>query len=157
MKPHGVKGELVLRAEHDFLVDELKALFIEVAGNKAPYFIKSIRESGPGFLVALEDVNRVEEARALVGKKLFISADLIDEPEYDLSWLGFELVDKQLGSLGKILSVSDNGEQSLVTVSYKDREVILPIVEDFIEKVDEENQVLYFNAPEGLIDLYLEE
>jgi 16S rRNA processing protein RimM len=147
----------VLRAEHDFSVDDLKALFIEVAGNKAPYFIKSIRESGPGFLVLLEEVNSVEAARMLVGKKLFISSDLIEEPEVDLSWLGFELVDKQLGSLGKILSVSDNGEQPLVTVSYKDREIILPIVEDFIEKVDEENQVLYFNAPEGLIDLYLEE
>ena len=157
MKPHGVKGELVLKAEHDFFSEELKALFIEVSGNKAPYFIKTIRESGPGFLVSLEDVNSVETARTLVGKKIFISSDLIDEPEYDLSWLGFELIDKQLGSLGKILSVSDNGEQALVTVSYKDREIILPVVEDFIEKVDEENKVLYFNSPEGLIDLYLEE
>jgi 16S rRNA processing protein RimM len=66
-------------------------------------------------------------------------------------------VDKLHGSLGKIMGVSDNGEQVLVTLRFKDREVILPVVEDFIDKVDEEKKVLYFNAPEGLIDVYLEE
>jgi hypothetical protein len=30
-------------------------------------------------------------------------------------------------------------------------------VEDFVERVDEEAKKLFFNAPEGLIEVYLEE
>ena len=147
----------MLRAELDFFIGDLKTIFVEVGGNKAPYFISGIRESGPGFVVSLEDVLKVEVAKTLVGKKVFVASDLINEAEADLSWLGFELVDKVHGSLGNILGVSDNGEQALVTLNYKNREVILPVVEDFIEKVDEENKILYFNAPDGLIDVYLED
>jgi 16S rRNA processing protein RimM len=40
---------------------------------------------------------------------------------------------------------------------YKEKEIILPLVEDFIEKIDENEKKLFFNAPEGLIDVYLDD
>ncbi len=66
-------------------------------------------------------------------------------------------MDAQFGSLGNILEVTDNGSQELFVLNYKGREVLLPFVEDFVERVDEEAKKIFFNAPEGLIDLYLEE
>lgn len=154
-KTHGVKGQLILKTDRDFDTTGLKALFIEVAGAKAPYFISEIKESGQALIIGLEDLDAVEKARPLIGKQVFIDASLVFEDEDETNWVGFELVDRTFGSLGRIVDVTDNGAQTLVSLNYKGREVILPMVEAFIEKVDEELRVISFNAPEGLIDVYL--
>ena len=41
-------------------------------------------------------------------------------------------------------------------VIYKEKEIILPITDDFIEEINETTKIIKYNAPEGLIDLYLE-
>lgn len=155
-KTHGLKGHLVLKADSDFFADRLQALFIEVAGAKAPYFIKELKQSGGNTIIALEELDSVEKAKKLIGKAVFIDETLVDQEEAEDDWTGFELVDKHHGPLGKITSVTDNGQQMLISVEHRGKEVILPLVEEFIERVDEDAKTLYFNAPEGLISLYLE-
>lgn len=155
-KTHGIKGQLILKTERDFDPEAIKAVFIESSTGKAPYFISEIKETNTGIIVGLEEVLAVEKAKLLLGKKVFIDAALVEKEE-ESEWLGFEVIDKQYGSLGIITSSSDNGSQELINLSYKGKEVILPLVDDFIESIDEETQKLYFNAPEGLIDLYLDE
>ncbi len=156
-KTQGLKGQLVLKAEADFFMDELKVLFVEIAGAKAPYFVGSIRENGNSLVVQLEEVDVVEKAKTLVGKKVFIDAGLIDDSEADFNWLGFELVDARHGVLGLITEVSDNGQQVLLNVNHKGKDVMLPLVEEFIDRVDEVQKKLFYKAPEGLIELYLGE
>jgi 16S rRNA processing protein RimM len=36
-------------------------------------------------------------------------------------------------------------------------EIFIPMIDDFIKKVDRENKELHVETPEGLIELYLEE
>lgn len=155
-KPHGVKGQLILRTESDFAIEALKVLFVEVSGAKAPYFISGYKKNNVGIIVSLEDIDVVEKARTLIGKKVFIDAEFILEEEEGPALLGYELIDKTRGLIGKIISVTDNGHQVLITVDHKGTEVILPLVEEFIERVDDAAKTVYFNAPEGLIDVYLE-
>jgi len=156
-KTHGIKGQLILKVETDFFQEEVKALFIETSTGQAPYFVSELKESNNGVIVLLEDIDAIEKAKVLVGKKVFIDSKLIDEAELDFNWLGYQLIDKQFGDLGEIMKVSDNGHQLLLTVMYKNKEVILPLVDDFIETIDEAGKKLYFNAPEGLIAVYLDE
>lgn len=155
-KTHGVKGQLILKAEKGFLVEDVKAVFIEMAGAKAPYFITEIKESNNGIIVGLEELTAVEKARTLIGRQVFIDAALVEEEEDEENWVGFELIDKHFGLLGKIKEVTDNGVQTLVSLIYKEKEIILPMVEEFIEKIDEEGKQILYNAPEGLINVYLD-
>jgi len=156
-KTHGVKGHLLFRADVDFDETALKAVFIETATGKAPHFITEMKVSANQFVILLEDVQSVEAAKKLIGKSVFIDAALVIAEQGGIDWEGFELVDKNFGSLGNILEVTDNGSQELFVLNYKGREVLLPFVEDFVEGVDEKAKKIFFNAPEGLIDLYLEE
>lgn len=153
-KTHGIKGQLILKTERDFDPEAVKAVFIESSTGKAPYFISEIKESNNGLIVSLEDVVAIEKAKLLLGKKVYIDAALVEEEEVS-EWLGFEVIDKQYGSLGIISSSSDNGSQELINLVFKGKEIILPLVDDFIESIDEGAKKLYFNAPEGLIDVYL--
>ena len=156
-KTHGVKGHLILRVEKEFKVDALKALFMESSTGKAPYFISEIKDSNNGLIIGLEEITAVEKAKPLLGKAVYIDSNLLEEEEEEMNWIGFELIDKNHGSLGEISGVSDNGQQILLSIRYKGKEVLLPLVEDFIENVDEAAKKLFFNAPEGLIELYLED
>jgi len=154
-KTHGIKGHLILKSEAEFYFEEVNAFFIDSAGSKAPYFVSEIKETNNGLIVLLEDVNSVEKAKLLLGKKVFIDSQFLAEETED--WVGYELIDTNYGSLGKVTGVSDNGHQLLVNLIYREKEVILPLIENFIESIDEDSKTIRYNAPEGLIDLYLEE
>lgn len=155
-KTHGVKGHLILRDEVALDTDAVKAFFLETRdGGKAPYFISELKESNQGLIVKLEEINAVEQAKSLIGKKVFAESKWIEEEAPDFDWLGFEVIDAHFGPLGQVDGVTDNGQQILLNIPYQGKEVILPLVEEFIEQVDEVNKKLYFKAPDGLIEVYL--
>lgn len=156
-KTHGIKGHLILKSEADFYFEDVTALFIETAGSKAPYFISEIKEIKNDLVVLLEEVSSVEKAKLLTGKKVFVDSQLVEEAVGAEDWAGFEIIDSELGSLGTITEMSDNGVQVLASIRYKDKDVILPMVEDFIERIDEAAKKIYYKAPDGLVQLYLDE
>src|SRR5690606_25914038 len=97
-----------------------------------------------------------EKAKTLIRKSVFIEAKYVEEEETDFDWIGYEVIEEKHGPLGKVNGMSDNGQQVLLSIDYKGNEVILPLVEDFIKSLDEKNKKLHYEAPEGLIDIYLE-
>jgi len=155
-KTHGVKGHLVLKDEANFVLEGLNAIFLESATGKAPYFIEEAKETNNGIILKLEELDSVEKAKKFIGKEVFIESRFVEEEELEQNFVGFELIDKTLGSLGKITNVSHNGLQDLIVLVYQGREVILPLVEEFVEKIDEENRTIFYNAPRGLVEVYLE-
>jgi 16S rRNA processing protein RimM len=156
-KTHGIKGHLILREDQTLFTEGLKTFFIETSTGKAPYFVTELRDTIQGLMVKLEEVDSVETAKKLVGKPVFVETKFVDVKEESDDWKGFELIDKEHGSLGIVTGSSTNGSQDLLSFEYRGREVILPLAEEFIEKIDEATKKIWFNAPDGLIDIYLEE
>ncbi len=153
-KTHGLKGELLLKEQEGHLDFETKVVFIDLPSGRAPYFVSSMREFKSGVLVHLEEVDTVEKARVLIGKPVYCE-DQYFFLEEELDYNGYELIDSKYGSLGPVLLTDDNGVQILLTVNVAEKEVIIPLVDDFIQSIDENNKIIRINAPEGLIDMYL--
>ena len=63
--------------------------------------------------------------------------------------------DNNYGVVGTIVSVNDNTAQALFEVENNGKQILIPMNDEFIEKVDRENKQIIVNTPEGLIDLYL--
>ncbi len=63
--------------------------------------------------------------------------------------------DERLGDIGIITGVNDNSAQALFEIKKGDIEILVPMIDDFIVKVDRENKAIILNTPEGLVDLYL--
>ena len=156
-KTHGIKGHLILKSDSEFYFEEVKAFFIDTAGSKAPYFVSETTEGNYGLIILFEDINSIEKAKPLLGKKVFISSEFLAEESVNEDWVGYELIDAGLGSLGTILEVNYTGHQLLVNINYKGKEIILPMVDDFIENIDDVAKKIFFKSPEGLIDIYLAE
>src|SRR5690606_31146182 len=70
--------------------------------------------------------------------------------------VGYLVVDEQEGELGEITAVQEFPQQFLATVDFDGQELLFPLSEDLILGIDEEEQVIEVELPEGLIDLYRE-
>ncbi|HQQ93623.1 MAG TPA: ribosome maturation factor RimM [Bacteroidia bacterium] len=155
-RTHGTKGQLVLKTSLEFDAGAMQAVFIEQNGSKAPYFILETKQAGGELILSLEGVDSPEKAKALLNRTLFAEEKYLVQQAGEQDWLGFELVDQNRGSLGKIDGISHNGQQSLLHLNLEGKEVILPMVDEFVKRIDHDLKTIYYEAPEGLIELYLE-
>ena len=160
-KTHGLKGEITIKLDvanpEDFA--ELRYVLIEDKGNLIPYFIENQKISGDKMFVQLQDVKKVEQAVVFIGKAVFLPNDMMPELDEDEFYykeiVGFKLIDAEKGEIGAISDVLEYPTQAVIQVMKDGKEILIPIHDDIIEKVDKKAKILNIKAPEGLIDMYL--
>ena len=154
-KPHGLKGHLILFTELDFK-NKLNVLFIEQGGSQAPYFIEEFKPFNNGFLVKLEGVNDINAATVLKNKEV-LAEEKYTIKEESFEYLHFTLIDEIKGEVGVIEGLEGNAANPLLRVLSGEKEILLPFNPEFILKSVKAKKQLFYKAPEGLIDMYLED
>lgn len=160
-KTHGLKGELTVKLDVANPMDftDLKYLLIDERGNLIPYFIEYQKIVGDKMIVQFQDVKKVEQALLFMGKAVFLPNELMpqlaDDEFYYKEIVGFRIVDETKGEIGEIADVLEYPTQAVIQVKKDGKEILIPIHDDIIRKVDKKAKVLNINAPEGLIDMYL--
>lgn len=158
---HGLQGSVILShiiGNSDWLKKEMP-LFIEL--NKEsyiPFFTDEFRATNDEeYILNLEEVINVEQAKKLIGKNVYAQEDLIAEKAADspLLWIGFEVTDRKYGRLGKIEDVMLTANQWLAQLTYKDSEVLFPLIEQTIQGIDLKKKKMQVNLPEGLLEVYV--
>ncbi len=166
-KVHGKQGELIIKLDVDFPEEYKNLESVLIRMNKQdnsliPFFISnSILLNNGTLKIKIDDVNTVDEAKALVGKELFLPLNslppLTGNKFYYHEVVNFEIVDKEKGNIGKIKRVLDYPTHAIFEVINTDgKEILIPITDEIIAKVNRENKTIEIIAPEGLIDIYLE-
>jgi 16S rRNA processing protein RimM len=160
---HGLKGELKLLVEDAYWDDfeQVKVIFLEQKGSKMPYFIEGIRGEHQN-IIKLEEVDDKDTAALVANKDLYVRAeDLSIEPDelpddrgLRFAFLtGYTVVDSELGPIGPILSIEEYPHQEMAIVQYGEREVLIPLVPQLIQRKDKKERKLYLDLPEGLLEL----
>ena len=70
--------------------------------------------------------------------------------------IGYSIEDIVKGPIGKVTGVADLKLNPLLIIDFNGKEILLPLFDGLIVNVDRESKQLKVNAPEGLIDLYLD-
>lgn len=160
-KTKGLKGELQLFFEFEnYHALDLDVLFLELNGKMVPFFNAShkLYDNSTG-LFFFEDVDHIDKAQPLLKKKVYLPLNKMPERgEEDFGYQdlkGFVVTDETEGTLGEITAVNEYPQQFVASVFYKEKEILFPLNEDIILEIDEEQQTLIVDLPEGLIDLYL--
>ena len=159
----GLQGEFILKHSlgKKTTLQGVEAIFLEERKNSfIPYFIQkaSVKDHEHVF-VKLEGVDTKEDARRLVQTPVYLLEDDFKKQTSSsapLSMLGYTVKDKQQGELGVIEEVIEMPMQVLVKVIYKEKEVLLPLNEQSLIKMDKKQQVIHVDLPDGLLDLYME-
>lgn len=159
---HGLQGALVLShvAGTGEWLKKDDVLFLELRKDSyIPFFVTQAKPANhEEYIVYLEDVTAVEDAKKLINKGAYVKEDILNKTRGDspLLWIGFNLVDRTKGSLGIIDDVLQAGVQWLAKLMIEDKEVLIPLVKEMIVEVNMRNKYIRMDLPEGLVELYLE-
>ena len=159
-KPFGYKGQMVFFLDVDSPQDyaDLDSVFIETKTGLVPYFFKVDNINGNKAVVTFEDITP-DEAHALAGHDLYLPLDLLPKLTgnqfYFHEVIGFRVVDSHYGDIGTLQSIIEYPAQPLFQIDKEGKEILIPIIDPVIKLVDRENKTLHIDAPNGLIELYL--
>jgi 16S rRNA processing protein RimM len=160
-KPHGFKGNLIVHLETDEpeLYENMESVFVDTNGMLVPFFFEFAQVHGANkLLVKFEDTSP-EEAEKLINKDLYLPLESLPELDgtdfYYHEIIGFTLFDQTNTEVGLIKSINDATAQALFELEIDGKEILVPIVDEWILEVDRENKAILVEIPDGLIDLYL--
>lgn len=161
IKTHGIKGEISIRIDADSPQNyrQLSHIFLEIRNGLVPFFISKMGIHTDKAYVKLQDIDTVEAAAGLAGLDIYLPLELLPKLKgnkfYFHEVTGFTVIDTVAGELGPIEKVLEYPGQALFQIFSSGREVLIPIRDELIEKVDRRSKTIFINAPEGLIDLYV--
>lgn len=163
VKKYSFKGEVLVKLDTDQpeIYNNLDAVFIELKNNLIPFFIEHSQLHKSQLLrIKFEDVITEEDADAIMKCELFLPLELLPKLEgnkfYFHEVIGFKVEDVNFGSVGVITGINDTTSQALFEIDRDGIEILIPLNDEFIQKVDRDNKKILVDTPEGLIDLYLE-
>ncbi|KAA1243889.1 ribosome maturation factor RimM [Aquimarina sp. RZ0] len=156
------KGEVLIKLDTDDPESYIKmeSVFVDYNKNLVPFFIeKSSLHKSDLLRVKFEDIDSEEEADDLMKAKIYLPLDLLPELEGDKFYfhevIGFKVIDQSYGEVGVVTNINDSTAQALFEIDHNGVEILIPMNDEFIDKVDRELKTIFVNTPEGLIDLYL--
>ncbi len=162
-KLHGFKGEVslfldVTNPEDYYNIDNV---FIDINNQLTPFFIESFKlKNHPFAAVKFEGINSEMDAKIILRKNLYLPSSILKKLEgnnfYDHEVVGYKVIDEQYGEVGVLESIIDLSVNPLIQVMNGTKEVLIPLLDDLVKKVDRDNKILHINAPSGLISLYLD-
>jgi 16S rRNA processing protein RimM len=157
----GVKGEMILQHHlgKKTALKNLETIFIEDKKEEMlPYFIEYANvKTEEEIYIKLEGVSTKESAQKLLQKELWLTEeDFLKHAgkSAPISFVGFHLIDSGK-DLGEIAEVIEQPHQVLCKIYIGGKEVLIPIHEETLEKIDKKKKQLFVILPEGLLDIYL--
>jgi len=134
---------------------KLKFVYIEKSsGQKDRFGLRKIDVSGKILFVELEDISTVESAQALVGCKVFLPEDMLEQlPEGEYYWrdiIGLDVYNEDDKYIGRIEAVFPTGSNDVYVCKGNEREILLPAIAEVIRKIDVNRRVMTVRLLEGL-------
>lgn len=161
VRTYGLTGQLSFKIHQEFSNSTIKdnmPVFLLKEGIPVPFFIESVKDSGGNRVVKLKHIDDEGAANKFVGCKVLIILGEIEEiePEEESEYSGYSVFDKHHGFIGTFVDFNMIPGNPVFETSFEGKTIILPFLEKFILKIDDEKKEIHIEAPEGLIDLYLE-
>lgn len=168
-KPHGTKGELkiLLNKEYDGIIEDYlvnsPSIFVQLKGSKVPFQIRHIH-FGNNIICHFKQVQSRKEAELLTGELLYLPKQELEEiiaqfPEEDVFeapgiLLGFQVEDKNYGILGTVREIRSLPQQECLVIDKGGKELLVPMVEAFVQKIQLKKKLVLTELPEGFLDIF---
>lgn len=162
VKKYGFKGELLAKLDTDEpeLYKDLESVFIAIGNDLVPFFIeKSSLHKSTLLRMRIEDVDTEADADSLLKSELYLPLNMLPKLSgnqfYFHEIIGFKMVDVEFGEVGQIIGVNDSTAQSLFEVQRGEKQILIPVNDEFIVRLDRIKKEIVVQTPSGLIELYL--
>ncbi|MDR3686860.1 MAG: ribosome maturation factor RimM [Coriobacteriia bacterium] len=159
VKSHGLKGEVAVEPAADLpfvLPIGLEVWFVPPPAGVRTGLIENVRRGPKGPLVKVSGVDDIGVAQKLVGADIMVRSDQLpegwDEPvEAEDDPVGLTVTDAKRGDLGTIVEVIFTGANDVWVVEGPFGEVLLPVIDDVVRKIDWDAGSVAVTLLEGLL------
>jgi len=155
VKPHGLKGECVIKLEQtDFKTTQgFKSVYLEQFGSKVPYKMENVDLLKIDRIkMKLKGIESSEAAEPLRGIRVFQETQLL--PEIDtVDFVGFMVIDADGEDVGEVIEIVENPAQDILIVQVGEKEVMIPLTENLLLGIDQDEELIQMEIPDGLLDL----
>lgn len=156
----GLKGELILKHElgKKTPFKGIEVLFIEESkGNYLPYFIESARAGNEEeTTLKLEGLNTKESAARFISRNAWVTDTdfrLLVGKTAPIALLGYLLINEG-EELAPIEEVINQPHQILLRITLKEKEVLIPLHEATLNRIDHLKKQVHVVLPDGLLEIY---
>ena len=158
---HGLNNSVLVKLDVDNATQysTIDGVFVELNKALVPLFISKARVGKNNeLIVELEDVSDI---KSFIGCSVYLPIEQLPKLEgnkfYFHEVISFAVIDKVHGSIGFIETILDFPHQQIFSIKHQGKEILIPIVDEFILDVNKAEKTIILNAPDGLIDLYLKD
>jgi 16S rRNA processing protein RimM len=161
VRTFGSKGEMLCQFNSDTIsLKKLESVFLKLNESLVPFFIELILpKTRNQAILKFLDVNSADDAYELAGSAVFLPVGMLPKSKvkkFNMSAIeGFTVIDLFYGEIGTVSSVLELPEQDLLQIDFNGKEILIPAVEEIVKKIDLKKKTIEVEAPEGLIDLYI--
>ena len=156
-KTHSYKGHVAIRWDIERLELDLDMhfAFLVIDQKPVPFYVEEAFLKGQGMVIKFEDIDSEDAAKALIGYEVAFSKDdiLVMDNQSLNDFKTYQVIDLDIGFLGTIEEVMPISGNDLAKISYKGKEVFLPLNEALIDSIDMYKKVIFYKTPAGILDL----
>lgn len=160
-RTHGLQGNVIMKLDTDQpeQYNKLEGVFLEINGLLTPFFIeKQSWQKGDTKIIFFKNATAAL-ADQLVGKNVFLPLSTLPKLSgkqfYFHEVIGFSIFDENNQLCGVIKEVNDQTAQHYFVLTLQGKEVVIPIIKDWILEVNREEKFIKMTLPEGLLDVFL--
>lgn len=159
-KTHGLAGNVILKLDTDQpeFYNKIESVFIDINGLLVPFFIEKQQWSKDNSKIVTFKNASLAMAEQTVNKDVYMPLSTLPELSgnqfYYHEVLGFEVQDENGVSFGKIKAVNDQTAQHYFMLDLNGKEVITPIIKDWILDVNRDSKTIKMQLPEGLLEVF---
>lgn len=162
-KTFGYKGQVIVIFENDDpeKYEKLEFFFVEIKHERVPFFVLEYNiQNNNTVAIKFEDINNPDDSQKILGCKIYIpesDKNKTGADEFNMNDLiGFHVSDVTHGKIGKISDILKLPQQNIMQIFQDKKEILIPLNQDFIKKIDFKKKSMLIDAPEGLIGFYLQ-
>jgi 16S rRNA processing protein RimM len=159
IKVNVINGTVTLKTTTPFVNDipDMETVFVEIDGRPVPFFISELSSQGNDLLsLKLTDYDTADKIKEFKGCRVFLtSGDTLKSHNDNYEDLtGFSVFDENGNEIGTINNIIQNPRQWLLSISsVKKKDILLPLHEDLIIRIDDAKRIITVKIPEGLLEI----
>ncbi|SHH40299.1 ribosome maturation factor RimM [Thermosipho atlanticus] len=158
-KTHGLNGELKLHPLTNVpeIIESLTEILLYNERNKVFHMAKitDMRLGNGVYLIKIQGIETVEEAKKLSGSKIYIDKSELPEVKND-EYYFYEIInsivlDENGNVLGKVDEIIQTGSNDVLVLNKdKENEMLIPVIKEYIRNLDKTNKKIIVKVPEWL-------
>ena len=161
---HGIKGEIKVYPTTDdikrydtlkffYIIDSIDANDTDI-NSKEVYECINVKYVKNAVVIKIKSIDKVEDANVFIGKNIYVSrndaVELKPNEYFIVDLIGLSaFCDNKV--IGKVLDVVKTKANDNIVILYNNKEIQIPLVDEYIHNIDIKNQILKLKNIEGLI------